>query len=485
MAGITGLLTGLLHKDRNFVWGEDAEAAFQELKKFLVSPRVLRIADPSRPFEVVTDASDFAIGAVLIQDFGNGLQPIAYESRNLQAAERKYPIYDKEMLTIIHAFKLWRCYLVGADVTVCTDHKSLQYLRAQPNLNPRQIRRLDYMESHFTYRITYKKGANNIADALTRLTVQSAVVLIHHSNPLLTGLFTHRYTTDPFFTTGNHQQATTQKGDYYLKAGTDRIWVPAYRLLRELLIQEVHDSNFSGHLEVDKTQKLLHRHYYWPDSSNDVQRYVSSCRVCQAMKSTRQRPAGLLQPLEPPERPWQQVTMDFVTGMPAGPTGNDGVLVVVDRLTKMAHFAPFHTTSTAEETARLFISLVVRPHGIPSAIISDRDSKFTSKFWKETWAQYSTKLQFSSAYHPQTDGQTKRTNQTMEHLIWTNCPDPARWEDSLAMLEFAFNNAPSSTTNHSPFFLNNGMDPMVPTTTTLDNPVPRSQTFVTELQEVR
>ncbi|CAI7870475.1 unnamed protein product [Closterium sp. NIES-53] len=373
------------------------------------------------------------IGAVLLQDFGNGLQPIAYESRKLQAAERNYPIHDKEMLTIIHAFKLWRCYLVGADVTVRTDHKSLQYLRAQPNLNPRQIRWIDYMESHFIYRITYKKGANNIDDALTRPTVQSAAVLITHSNPLLTGLFTHGYTTDPFFTTGNHQQATMQKGDYYLKAGTDRVWVPAYRLLRELLIQEVHDSNFSGHFGVDKTQKLLHRQYYWPDSSNDVQRYVSSCRVCQAMKSTRQRPAGLLQPLEPPERPWQQVTMDFVTGMPTGPSGNDAVLVVVDRFTKMAHFAPCRTTITAEETARLFISTVVRLHGIPSAIISDRDPKFTSKLWKETWAQYGTKLQFSSAYHPQTDGQTERTNQTMEHLIRTNCPDPARWEESLAM----------------------------------------------------
>ncbi|CAI5471096.1 unnamed protein product [Closterium sp. Yama58-4] len=115
MAGITGPLTDLLHKDRNFVWGEEAEAAFQGLKQLLVSPPVLRIADPSKPFEVVTDASDFAIGAVLLQDFGNGLQPIAYESRKLQAAERNYPIHDKEMLAIIHAFKLWRCYLTGAD----------------------------------------------------------------------------------------------------------------------------------------------------------------------------------------------------------------------------------------------------------------------------------------------------------------------------------------------------------------------------------
>ncbi|GJP35891.1 hypothetical protein CLOM_g20434 [Closterium sp. NIES-68] len=155
------------------------------------------IADPERPFEVVTDASDIAIEAVLLQDFGDGLQPIAYESRKLQSAERNYPVHDKEMLAIVHAFKIWRCYLTGADVTVRTYHKSLQYLRTQPNLNPWQIRWLDYVESNFTYRITYKKGANNIADALSRPSAQTDAVPITQTDPLLSGLFTHGYSTDP------------------------------------------------------------------------------------------------------------------------------------------------------------------------------------------------------------------------------------------------------------------------------------------------
>ncbi|GJP84775.1 hypothetical protein CLOP_g14830 [Closterium sp. NIES-67] len=133
-----------------------------------MSPPVLRIADPSRSFEVLTDAIDFAIGGVLLQDFGDGLQQFAYESRKLQAAERNYPVHDKEMLAIVHAFKVWRCYLTGTDVTVQTDHKSLHYLCAQPNLNPRQIRWLDFLESNFHYTISYKGGANNIADAPTR-----------------------------------------------------------------------------------------------------------------------------------------------------------------------------------------------------------------------------------------------------------------------------------------------------------------------------
>ncbi|CAI7747665.1 unnamed protein product [Closterium sp. NIES-54] len=325
----------------------------------------------------------------------------------MQPPERNYPVHDKEMLAIVHAFRVWRCYLTGADVTIRTDHKSLQYLRSQPTLDPRQIRWLDYLESNFNYTVTYKKGANNIADALTRPSMQIAAVLVARTNPVLTGLFTHGYTIDMFFKT-LHQRATTPHGKYYLKAGTNRIWVPAYQPLRELLTQEVHDSNLSGHFVIEKKLKLLQGNYYRPDMLTDVQRYVTTCPTCQAIKSSRQRPARLLQHLEPPERPWQQVTMDFVTGLPAGASGNDSALVVVDRLTKMAHFAPCRTTITAEQT-------------------------------------YGTRLQFSSSYHPQTDGQTKRTNQTMEELIRTNCPDLTKWEDSLPMLEYGFGELTQAT----------------------------------------
>ncbi|GJP52126.1 hypothetical protein CLOM_g11223 [Closterium sp. NIES-68] len=459
MAGLSAPLTDRL-KDRDcFWWGEKQQAAFDQLKIALTSSPVLRISDPNRPYEVVTDASDIAIGAVLLQDFGDGLQPVAYESRKLQGAEKNYTVHDKEMLAIVHAFKTWRCYLTGADVTVRTDHKSLQYLRAQPNLNPRQIRWLDFLESNFHYTITYKRGANNIADALTRPTVHTAAILIAQTNPLLTGLFTHGYKIDPFFRSAIHQQHTTATGPYFYKHGTSRIWVPGYDLLRTLLIQESHDNPTSGHFGVDKTTKMLQRNYYWPNMADDVRKYVSSCTACQIMKSSHQRAAGLLQPLDPPERPWQHVTMDYVTGLPAGPSGNDAILVVVDRLTKMANFIDCQRTITTEQTAQLFIANVIRLHGLPSAIISDRDPKSTSNFWRHLWDQFGTKLQFSSAYHPQTDGQTKRVNQTMEQLIRTTCTDPSTWEKSLPLLEFAYNNATSATTNHSPFFLNYGQGP--------------------------
>ncbi|CAI7825354.1 unnamed protein product [Closterium sp. NIES-54] len=254
MVNSTAPLTDLLRKGVENTWGEKEQAAFSALKNILCSPPVLRIADPHRPFELVTDASDIALGAVLLQDFGNSLQPIVYESHKIHPPERKYPIHDREMLSIMHAFKVWWCYLTGADVTVRTSHRALQYLRAQPNLNPRQIRWLDYLESNFHYTVMYKKGASNIPDALTRPTAQLHAILLAQTNPLLTSLFTHRYRTDLFFTTGSSQHLAEAKGVYYVKTGTNRIWVPAYSLPRELLLQEAHDGVTSGHFGVEKTR---------------------------------------------------------------------------------------------------------------------------------------------------------------------------------------------------------------------------------------
>ncbi|CAI7765101.1 unnamed protein product [Closterium sp. NIES-53] len=486
MVKLTAPLTYLLRKGVEYTWGEKEQAAFSALKQILCSLPVLHIADPHRPFELITDASGIAMGAVLLQDFENVLQPIAYKSRKLHPPERDYLIHDREMLAIVHAFKAWRCYMTGTDVTVRTDHRSLQYLRAQPNLNPRQICWLDYLESNFHYTVTYKKGASNIADALTRRTAQLHAILLAQTNPLLTDLFTHEYSTDPFFTTGNSLQLAEAKGVYYVKTGTNHIWVPSYSLLRGLLLQEEHDGITSCHFGVEKTRQQLQRYYYWPELLTDVQCHVALCPTCQVMKSLRKRKAGQLQPIPPPERAWQQVTMDFVTGLPSNPRGNKAVMVVVDRLTKMAHFAACKKSISAEETFGLFIAAVVRLHGIPAAKISDRDTKFTSNFWKNLWEQFGTELLlFSSSYHPETDGQTEQTNQTMEQLIQATVDDPITWEQQLPLFEFAYNNATSATTQQSPFYLNYEQNPAVPMTPSPDNPTPRAKQFAECLQAAR
>ncbi|GJP31620.1 hypothetical protein CLOM_g14477 [Closterium sp. NIES-68] len=148
---------------------------------------------------------------------------------------------------------------------------------------------------------------------------------------------------------------------------------------------------------------------------------------------------------------------------------------------ELAHFAACKTTIIAEQTAELFLTNIVRLHGIPSAIISDRGPRFTSNFWTKTWQQYGSRLHLSTVYHPQSDGQTERTNQMMEKLIRTACTDPAQWEDALPLIEFAYNNAPSATTTQSPFFLNYGIDPTTPLSPLIENPARRSQRLVENL----
>ncbi|CAI7859562.1 unnamed protein product [Closterium sp. NIES-54] len=261
-AKIAAPLTDLLKKDTHFKWDTPHQQAMEQLQTALTTALVLILPDPEKDYVVEADASDQAVGAVLMQDHGSGLQPIAYLSKKLHGAELNYPIHDKEALAIVEAFKAWRCYLEGAKTTVYTDHCSLKYLKSQPMLSRRQV-----------------------------------------------------------------------------------------------------------------------------------------------------------------------VSLDFITRLPSTSQGHNSILVVIDKFSKMGHFIPTNATATAEATARLFFDRIITIHGIPATLISVRDPKFTSKFWKELMGLLGTKLAMSSAYHPQTDGQTERLNQVVEQLLRTACNDDvSHWD---------------------------------------------------------
>ncbi|CAI7782923.1 unnamed protein product [Closterium sp. NIES-53] len=195
-AKIAAPLTNLLKKNTPFKWEDVHQQAVEQLKTALTSAPVLILPDPEKDYVIEADASDQAVGAVLMQDQGKGLQPIAYLSKKLHGAELNYPIHDKEALAIITAFKTWRCYLEGRETTVYTDHCSLKYLKTLPTLSRRQVRWIDFLETHFDYDIVYKPGHKNKADALSR-PGHFAAIQIEGMNPLLKGLITHMYTIDP------------------------------------------------------------------------------------------------------------------------------------------------------------------------------------------------------------------------------------------------------------------------------------------------
>ncbi|CAI7839790.1 unnamed protein product [Closterium sp. NIES-53] len=453
-AKIATPLTNLLKKNTLFKWEDVHQQAMEQLKTALTSAPVLILPDPEKDYVIEADASDQAVGAVLMQVQGKGLQPIAYLSKKLHGAELNYTIHDKEALAIITALKTWRCYLEGRKTTVYTDHCSLKYLKTQPTLSRRQVRWIEFLETHFDYDIVYKPGHKNKADALSR-PGHVAAIQIEGMNPLLKGLFTHGYTIDPEIPLAEKNKLLQWDHDLALRKGSTKIWVPNYPL------------------------------YYWPHMANDVQKFVTSCDTFQRMKSSKQKKARLLQPLPVPEQPWQVVSLDFITGLPPTNAGHDAILVVIDKFSKMGHFIPTYTTARTEETAQLFLKHIISQHGIPTTLISDRDPKFTSKFWKELMSLMGTRLAMSSAYHPQSDGQTERLNQIVEQLLRAACKDDInKWDLHLPVLEFAYNNAKHGATGETPSFLCYGRHPLTQQQPTVPATVQPAHDFVTTMQQL-
>ncbi|KAK2397880.1 hypothetical protein QL285_059409 [Trifolium repens] len=231
-----------------------------------------------------------------------------------------------------------------------------------------------------------------------------------------------------------------------------RVCVPDVMDLRNTILGEAHKSKLSMHPGATKMYQDLRLDFWWSGMKKDVAEYVASCLTCQKAKIEHQRPAGMLQSLDIPEWKWVSISMDFITGLPKTRRKHDSIWVIVDRLTKSAHFLPVRTTDTAAKLTDVYIAEIVRLHGIPSSIVSDRDPKFTSHFWRTLHEALGTKLRLSSAYHPQTDGQTERTNQSLEDLLRACVlDDRGSWDDVLPLIEFTYNNSYHSTIGMAPY----------------------------------
>jgi hypothetical protein len=494
-AKLTVPLTDLLAKDKPFDWTDAQDTSFTAIKNLLTDDITLKFPDPNKPFSVTTDASDFAVGAVLAQydPATKEHRPVAFESRKLRPAEINYPTHDRELLAIIHALKTWRVYLDGNHFDIYTDHQSLRYIDTQPQLSKRQARWTELLQE-YDYEIHYKPGKlNTVADALSRRADLDPANTDNNAPPerlaslistaLSSGVLkqiAQGYVKDSTFseifrllsnkTKYPPKHLATRLKHFRLLDGLlyfsptsavpSRLCLPADKPLRQAILHDHHDAPLAGHPGFDKTYDLVHRHYYWPGMPNAIRSYVESCDVCQRTKSSTQSPAGLLQPLPTPDKPWSQVSLDLITQLPKTRQGHDAIIVFVDRFTKMAHFAPTTTTIDAPGIARLLHDNVVRLHGIPRVLVSDRDPRFTSRFWRALASILRTKLAMSTAYHPQSDGQTERTNRTLEQVLRAYVSHDQRdWDLLLSSAEFAYNNSTHASTKASPFYLNYGHHP--------------------------
>ena len=456
-------------------WSQREEEAFNTLKKKLTEAPVLKIPDQDRGYIVTTDASDFAIGAVLSQSYEDGEHPIAFESRKMNDAEVKYPVHEREFLAVIHALRKWRHYLEGQRFIIVTDHYSLKYFDTQPSLSKRQARWLDFL-AEFDYDIIHKPGKSNlVADALSRQSQLKCTVISElEVEPSCTERLKSDYMKDPEYKRilkypTEYSQYKLVNGKIYLAMdGLFRLCIPG-GIWRQKILSELHDSPSAGHFGIKKTLELIKRNFYWPTLEKDVTEYVKSCDSCQRNKPSNQKIPGPLQPLEVPHQRWERVSMDFIVHLPKTKAGHDALLVIVDYLTKMLILRPTFLNASAVDVARIFVDSVVRSHGLPRSIVSDRDSKFTSHFWKEVFRNVGTQLAMSSGYHPQTDGQTERVNRTIEEILRAYIGRRQKdWDQRLGMVEFAYNNAVHSTTGYSPFYLCYGRHPLSPATILTD-----------------
>ena len=391
--------------------------------------------------------------------------PIAFFSEKLNEAKQKYSIYDKEFYIVVQNLCYWCHYLLPHESVLYSDHEALKYVNSQKKLNHCHGKWVSFLQE-YSFVIRHKSGVENkAANALSRV-----VYILSSMAIQVVGfdLLKRDYNSCKDFSIIYYALAAGTAGAYpnfllhdgYLFKGTHLCLSDIS--LREQVIWELHSRGAAAHFGRDKTIAMTEDHFYWPSLKRDVTKNVSKCRTCQPSKG-RKKNTGLYMPLPVPHEPWQELSIDFVLGLPKTFRRHNSIFVMVDRFSKMVHFIPCSKTLDAVHVAKLFFKEIVQLHGLPKTIVSDQDAKFMSYFWRSLWKMLNTKLKFSSAFHPQTEGQTEVVNRSLGDLLRCLVGEHvSNWDQILPMAEFAYNSSVNRSTGRSPFEIVTGLLPRKP-----------------------
>jgi hypothetical protein len=316
--------------------------------------------------------------------------------------------------------------------------------------------------SVFDFKIKHIKGGENrVVDALSRRVKMIHLATLTTCEMDIKERVRNAQETDAFFNTMTsylRKEPTRIKYEGYqmLDEGLlnykNKLYIPNCDDLKRFIMDELHKRPYIGHPGYQKMITATRKQFYWTGLKKDIDDYLAKCLECQQVKVEHQHPAGLLQPLPIPKWKWETIFMDFITRLPKLAKQNDAIMVVVDKLSKSAHFIPVRSTCKEIDIAKIFMKDIFILHGMPRKIISDRDTKFTSSFWKSLMVGFETKLLFSTAYNPQIDGQTERVNQILEDILRMHIMhQPKKWEDYLPLVEFAYNNGYQESLKLNPF----------------------------------
>lgn len=486
-------------KSSRIKWGENEQRAFDELKAALTSAPSLAVPDESRPFVLQTDASDFGIGAALLQwnHEKQALQVCGYMSAKLKGAELNWTTHDKEMYALVRALEHWSMHFVQARhaITVYTDNKAmLDMLKGDVDISGRRARWTNVL-MRFKLNPQRIEGAKNVlADGLSRRPdldggkdeVQSmrraqadealkhlglAMMDAKKDEPgvsIATNLLKsirQAYDDDEecskMLRDPNRYHVRIE--DELIIDSNGLILVPSNPLIRSTIISESHDIIVSGHLGIKKTVSRIREHFTWNGLVADVNEYVKSCIQCQTNKSRNVGESGLLQPIEPPMTKGMSITIDFVGPLPRTARRKDFIMVMVDRFSKRVWYEPTTQSVNAKQAARILFDRVVRHQGLPEVIISDRDPRFKARMWRALWKECGTRLAMTVSFRARANGLTETNNRVMQDMLRSFVNESRKdWDMKLSALEIAYNSSVNESTGLTPFQLDIGMQPRLP-----------------------
>jgi hypothetical protein len=390
-----------------FQWTVAAKKSLGELKKRVTTHPILSLPNFNKVFQVDCDTSGTKIGLMISQEG----RPIAFFSEKLNESIKKYYVYDQEFYAIVQALRKWRHYLLSMEFVLFIDHKDLQYINKQGKLNQKHTKWVEFLK---IYSFVLKHGSgksNKVVDALSRRTalLNTMSIEVVSLNCLKTV-----YEEDANFSKAWKECKDpwsldrTPYLDYHIQEGVlfkNQHFLIPRSSIRLNLIKELHHGGLGGYCGMNKTTTFVKERYFWPSFNKDVRKLVEGCRICQLAKGKSQN-TGLYTPLLVPKVPSEDINMDFVLGFPITRRKHDSSMVVVDRLSKMAHFIACKNTSDASEVASLFFQEVFKSHGLPRSITSNRNTRFLGHFWRTLWKNLGSCFLYGLEYHTQTDGQT-------------------------------------------------------------------------------
>ena len=519
------LLPWLTRKGIPWNFTDAAWKSFQALKSTFTSAPVLTHWVPDKPIIIETDASNYALGAILsIQTDSGKIHPMAFHSHTFSAPELNYDTHDKELLAIFEAFHVWQHFLEGSStpINVVTDHKNLEYFSTTKVLTCCQACWSEYL-SQFNLVIRFcpgklgtkpnsltrhwdvcPKGGNrdyatvnpsNFHPMFTQEQISVSLRATELLNPVLQSMvimdqelnsdILSALPDNPLYIAHlkepkPHWSVTP---DGFL-CHDSLIYIPNSNNLQLQVLCYKHDHILSRHPGQNKRVDLIHCNYTWPRLCKFVKKYCKSCTTCMRAKPQRHKPYGLLKQLPIPERPWNSISMDFIETLLTS-SGCNSILVIVDQLSKQGIFILTIIHCTSEDLAMLFIMHMFSKHSVPEHVTSDHVPKFISHFFCPLGKALDMKLHFTSGYHLEGDGQTEWTNQTLEQYLWIFCNyQQENWYTLLPLAEFAYNNTLSATTGISPFFTNKGYHPNLTVHPEQDLASSRARDLVVNLDEL-